>query len=262
MPVTTESVDIRVIGGPTTVIEIGGLRVLTDPTFDGVRDYDAGPRPGAEQDPGAPPSAPTSSGPSTWSCSPTTSTPTTSTSPAAPTSPTRRSSSRPRVRPPTWASLRVACSPWDSVDVPRPDGSRLSVTATPAQHGPEGCEPVTGEVTGFLLAGDGVPTVYVSGDNASLDVVRAIAERVGNVDTALIFAGAARTPFFDGALVTLDSAGAARGRRDPWCPPCGGRAHRQLGALHRGPRGRREAFDVGRPGRPAPTRLSQPAIKE
>jgi hypothetical protein len=40
-------------------------------------------------------------------------------------------------------------------------------------------------------------------------VVRAIAERVGPVDTAVIFAGAARTPFFDGALVTLDSAGAA-----------------------------------------------------
>ena len=67
-----------------------------------------------------------------------------------------------------------------------------------------------GEVTGFVLAGDGVPTVYVSGDNASLDVVRAIAERVGDVDTALIFAGAARTPFFDGALVTLDGAGAAQ----------------------------------------------------
>ena len=67
-----------------------------------------------------------------------------------------------------------------------------------------------GAVTGFVLAGDGLPTVYVSGDNASLDVVRDIAERLGDVDTALIFAGAARTPFFDGALVTLDSAGAAQ----------------------------------------------------
>ena len=43
MAVTTESVDIRVIGGPTIVIEIGGLRLLTDPTFDGVRDYTLGP---------------------------------------------------------------------------------------------------------------------------------------------------------------------------------------------------------------------------
>ena len=43
MPVTTESVDIRVIGGPTTVIEIGGLRLMTDPTFDDPGDYQLGP---------------------------------------------------------------------------------------------------------------------------------------------------------------------------------------------------------------------------
>ena len=54
MAVTTESVDIRVIGGPTTVIEIGGLRLLTDPTFDDVRRLRAGPRAGAEQDAASP----------------------------------------------------------------------------------------------------------------------------------------------------------------------------------------------------------------
>lgn len=36
------------------------------------------------------------------------------------------------------------------------------------------------------------------------DVVRAIAERVGQVDTAVVFAGAVRTPLFDGALLTVD----------------------------------------------------------
>lgn len=55
--------------------------------------------------------------------------------------------------------------------------------------------------------------MYVSGDNASLDVVRDIAQRVGPVDTAVLFAGAARTPFFDGALVTLDGALAAEAAR-------------------------------------------------
>jgi L-ascorbate metabolism protein UlaG (beta-lactamase superfamily) len=44
----------------------------------------------------------------------------------------------------------------------------------------------------------------VSGDNASLDVVRSVAERVGPVDVALLFAGAARTPLVDGNL-TLSS---------------------------------------------------------
>ena len=83
------------------------------------------------------------------------------------------------------------------------------MTATPAQHGPEGCEPVTGEVIGFVLSAADLPTVYVSGDNASLDLVREIGERVGAVDTAVLFVGAVRTPFFDGALLTIDSAQAA-----------------------------------------------------
>ena len=78
-----------------------------------------------------------------------------------------------------------------------------------AQHGPEGCEPVSGDVIGFVLSAADLPTVYVSGDNASLDLVRAIAERTGPVDTAVLFAGAARTGLFDGALLTLDSAQAA-----------------------------------------------------
>src|SRR5215216_4419829 len=65
--------------------------------------------------------------------------------------------------------------PWSAVEVLRPDGGAVVVTAVPAQHGPDGCEPVMGPVTGFLLRGEGLETVYVSGDNASLDVVRGIA---------------------------------------------------------------------------------------
>src|SRR5919107_100272 len=100
-------------------------------------------------------------------------------------------------------------APWETVELPRPDGRTVTVTATPARHGPEGCEPVTGEVIGFILSAADLPTVYVSGDNASLDLVREIGERVGAVDTAVLFVGAVRTPFFDGALLTIDSAQAA-----------------------------------------------------
>lgn len=75
----------------------------------------------------------------------------------------------------------------------------------PAQHGPDGCEPVTGEVIGFMLTAADLPNVYVSGDNASLAVVKEIADRFGPIDTAMLFAGAARTILFDGALLTLDS---------------------------------------------------------
>jgi L-ascorbate metabolism protein UlaG (beta-lactamase superfamily) len=88
----------------------------------------------------------------------------------------------------------------------------VTVTAVPAQHGPDGSTDLTGPVTGFVLSGDGLPTVYVSGDNASLDVVRAVAGRAGPVDVAVLFAGAARTPLVDGYL-TLTAGDAAEAAR-------------------------------------------------
>ena len=95
--------------------------------------------------------------------------------------------------------------PWSSVEI---DG--ITVTAVPAQHGPDGTDHITGPVIGFVLAAPGSETVYVSGDNASLDVVRTIAERAGAVDVAVLFAGAVQRPHrFDGAYLTLSSERAA-----------------------------------------------------
>jgi L-ascorbate metabolism protein UlaG (beta-lactamase superfamily) len=104
----------------------------------------------------------------------------------------------------------VGLDPWETVTLDGPDGSHVSVTALPALHGPPGCEPVTGPVIGFLLDGEGLGTVYVSGDNASLDVVHEIAERVGRVDVAILFAGAVQlAKRFDGAYLTLSADRAA-----------------------------------------------------
>jgi L-ascorbate metabolism protein UlaG (beta-lactamase superfamily) len=100
--------------------------------------------------------------------------------------------------------------PWATIDVERPDGGTVTVTATPAQHGPDGSYEVMGPVIGFLLDGPGLGKVYVSGDNASLDVVREIAERTGGVDVAVLFAGAVQVPYrFDCAYLTLSSDRAA-----------------------------------------------------
>jgi L-ascorbate metabolism protein UlaG (beta-lactamase superfamily) len=85
------------------------------------------------------------------------------------------------------------------------------VTAVPALHGLPGSEPVTGPVLGFVLSGPGLETVYVSGDNASLDVVREIADRSDAIDVAILFAGAVQLPHrFDGAYLTLSSDLAAQ----------------------------------------------------
>ncbi len=108
----------------------------------------------------------------------------------------------------------VGLEPWSSVKVERGGGTPVRVTAVPAQHGPDGTDHITGPVIGFVLEADGEDTVYVSGDNASLDVVRAIVERVGEIDVAVLFAGAVQLPHrFDGAYLTLSSDRAAEAAR-------------------------------------------------
>ena len=100
--------------------------------------------------------------------------------------------------------------PWSSVDLTNPQGSVVTVTAVPAQHGPDGSDEVMGPVIGFLLQSTGGDTVYVSGDNASLEVVREIADRAGPVGVAILFAGAVQRPSeLDCAYLTLSSDHAA-----------------------------------------------------
>ena len=66
--------------------------------------------------------------------------------------------------------------------------------AVPAVHGPaDGHRDASGhincEVTGFVLSGPGLPTVYLSGNNASMSAVKDVADRVGEIDIAVLFAG-------------------------------------------------------------------------
>jgi L-ascorbate metabolism protein UlaG (beta-lactamase superfamily) len=99
----------------------------------------------------------------------------------------------------------LGLAPWETTTV-----GDVTVTAVPAQHGPYGCEPVTGPVTGFVLAAEGAERVYVSGDNASIDIVREIARRLGSIPVAVLFTGAVQVPIrFDGAYLTLTPERAA-----------------------------------------------------
>jgi L-ascorbate metabolism protein UlaG (beta-lactamase superfamily) len=103
----------------------------------------------------------------------------------------------------------VGLDPWLSFDVEGgPD--TVTVTAVPAQHGPEGSEDVTGPVVGFVLAAPGQESVYVSGDNASRDVVREVADRLGPIGVAVLNVGAVQIPArFDSAYLTMSSDRAA-----------------------------------------------------
>jgi len=86
----------------------------------------------------------------------------------------------------------------------------ITITAVPALHGPPGSEPLVGRVTGFVLEAPNEPTVYVSGDNASLPLVHQIAERFPDIEIAILFAGAVVVPGIKGYLtLTSEQAAAA-----------------------------------------------------
>lgn len=192
---------IRYAGGPTAVLELGGVRLLTDPTFDEPGDYPIGSR------------KLTKTGVSAFG--------------AADVGPVDavllshdqhpdnldRSgraylSGVPLVLSTKAAAARLGAPVRALADGESVEVGGVRVTGVPAQHGPDGTEHLVGEVTGFVLSGEGLPTVYVSGDNASLDVVRTVAARFGQVDVAVLFAGGARTALVDGYL-TLTSEEAA-----------------------------------------------------
>ena len=198
-----------VVGGPTVVLDLGGLRVVSDPTFDppgphGYLTKTEGPAVAREElgpvglvlishddhpdnlDDGGRELAR-----------------------SAPVVLTTRGGAR-RLGGPA-----VGLAAWASHTVARPDGGELTVTAVPAVHGPEDGERdangfVNCEVIGFVLAGPGLPTVYVSGDNASIGAVTEIAGRAPAVDVAVLHAGAAHVAgkFRDRPL-SMDSIRAA-----------------------------------------------------
>lgn len=198
-----------VVGGPTTVLDLGGLRIVSDPTFDGPGPHGylaktVGPAVAGEQlgpvdlvlvshdnhpdnldDQGR------------------------TLALAAPLVLTTRSGAR-RLGPPA-----IGLTTWTSHTVPRPGGRELTVTAVPAVHGPEDAERdpdgfVNCEVIGFVLSGPDLPVIYVSGDNASIRTVTEIARRVPAIDAVILHAGAARVQGkFRDRLLTFSSTQAA-----------------------------------------------------
>ncbi|MFL5831774.1 MAG: MBL fold metallo-hydrolase [Solirubrobacteraceae bacterium] len=103
----------------------------------------------------------------------------------------------------------VGMEPWSEVDVDSPLGAKVKVTAVHAQHGPDGSDEMQGPVLGFVLSAPGAERVYVSGDNASRKVVRAIVEKTGELGIAVLNAGAVQLSKFDGAYLTLSADHAA-----------------------------------------------------
>jgi L-ascorbate metabolism protein UlaG (beta-lactamase superfamily) len=201
MPGPALPVTVQLIGGPTVLIELGGLRLLTDPGFDEPGSYEVGGRRLTKNR--GPARQPTDVGPVDAVLL---------SHDQHPDNLDRSGreflGTVPLVLTTAAGAERLGgaaqpMAPYDVTTLPRPDGGELTVTALPAQHGPQGAEALSGPVIGFLLTAPGYERIYVSGDNASVDLVREIVERVGPVDIAVLFVGAARTRLFDGAPFTL-----------------------------------------------------------
>ncbi|WP_406062986.1 MBL fold metallo-hydrolase [Streptomyces sp. NBC_01077] len=197
------------IGGPTTLLEIGGLRILLDPTFDAPKKYKSGleklQAPALGIDKLGEIDAVLLSHDQHDDNLDDTGRALLKDMPVVLSTPGARKRLGDHV---------TGMRSWESQVLKTADGA-VEVTAVPALHGPDGVDRgADGEVTGFVLSGKGVPTTYISGDNASVKVAKQVGDRIkkeiGPVDTAVLFAGAARTPaILDNAPLTLTSRNAA-----------------------------------------------------
>jgi L-ascorbate metabolism protein UlaG (beta-lactamase superfamily) len=103
----------------------------------------------------------------------------------------------------------LGMEPWSEVELESPRGGTVKVTAVHAQHGPDGSDEIQGPVLGFLLSAKNTQEVYVSGDNASRDVVRTIVQKTGELAIAILNARAVQLPKLDRAYLTLSADHAA-----------------------------------------------------
>jgi L-ascorbate metabolism protein UlaG (beta-lactamase superfamily) len=203
-PTTT----VQLIGGPTVLITVGGRRLLTDPTFDPPGQYrsgsgsiltkTAGPAVSLEQV-GAIDAVLLSHDQHSDNLD---------------TSGRELLGRVPIVLGTASAAARLGgtvrpLAPYQEFALRRPADDALTVTAVPAEHGPAEVLHLSGEVIGFVVAGAGLPRIYVSGDNSSLEVAGQIGERLGPFDLAILFCGGANTPVFGDALITMNGVAAA-----------------------------------------------------
>jgi len=96
-------------------------------------------------------------------------------------------------------------APWQSVTLDAPNGRSVRIAAAPARHGPAGGD--RGPVIGFLISDARSsdarpPSVYISGDTVWYEGVEEVARRA-DVRVAFLFMGAARVREVGPAHLTM-----------------------------------------------------------
>ena len=179
---------LTLVGGPTILIDFAGVRLLTDPTFDPPGTYTAGPVTLTKQ--AGPAMTPSELGrvdavllshDQHYDNLDHTGRDFLKDAPLVLTTPAGAA---------RLNGASVGLAPWASADVPASSGAPLRITATPARHGPVGVEPLSGDVTGFVVAPAGGEAIYVSGDTVWYEGVEEVSRRF-DVRVAIVFTGAA-----------------------------------------------------------------------
>lgn len=178
------------VGGPTVLIEVGGWRLLTDPTFDPPGgDYAFGWGTGSRKLAG----------------------PAVAVDDLAPIDAVLLSHDHHddnldhagrALLPSAGVVLTTASGagrlggsarglePWQTTRLEAPGRPAIEVTATPCRHGPPLSHAIVGDVVGFALRWEGQENgvLWISGDTVLYDGVREVADRL-EVDTALLHLG-------------------------------------------------------------------------
>ena len=199
-----QAVNIRYIGGPTAWIEFCGLRFLTDPTFDAQgTEYTTGPvtlRKLVD-----PPVAPEELGAIDFVLLSHDQHSDNLDHAGRQMLPKARTVLTTKDGAERIGNNAVGLVPWQTIRVRSPAGEALLVTATPARHGPTGCEDRSGPVIGFAVRKAGgveEETLYVSGDTVWYEGVGEVA-RWFRVRTAVVNMGAARVEAAGPAPLTM-----------------------------------------------------------
>ncbi len=119
--------------------------------------------------------------------------------------------------------------PWETAAISNAKGNTLNITATPARHGPAGIEPLSGDVIGFVISSkaNAFQPIYVTGDTVWFEGVAEVQRRF-EPGLVLLFAGAAQTRGkFNLTMNTNDAIEAAMAFKEALIVPLhtGGWAH-------------------------------------
>jgi L-ascorbate metabolism protein UlaG (beta-lactamase superfamily) len=202
-------VSITHIGGPTALIEVGGWRLLTDPTFDPPGgSYRFGWGTGSRKTAG-PSVAATELGsidavllshdhhddnldPAGRALLPSAGTVVTTVAGAA-----------------RLGSGARGLAPWETTVLAADGRPTIEVMATPCRHGPPASRPIVGHVIGFALRWDGQQhgALWISGDTVLYDGVRQVPTRL-QVGTAIIHLGGVQFPVTGPLRYTMTAADA------------------------------------------------------